>query len=194
MKHQRHPFLNLIPILIFLETIALWTLPQPARSQTLAIDLETPQTQAFEPPPDDGEPESTAGGGSRNDSCLTETEKVAVVLEPASEDLPPRVSIVLPPTTARALVVKIEDDRDHLVYYDIVTIDRSSAASSPISPDAAVALEAGEKYHWTISAICGEILTVNDPTAEGSLVPQAVPESSLVGIEAIVAPPTPETK
>lgn len=193
MKHQRDRFLNLIPLLIFWGTIAFWALPPAARAQTLASDLEPTQTQAFEPPPDDGEPESTAGGGSRIDnSCLT--GKVTVVVKPAFEDLPPRLSIVLPPTTARTLVVKIEDDRDNLVYYNTLAIDSSSAASSPISPDAALALEAGEKYHWTISAVCGEILSVNDPTAEGLLVPQAVPESSPFGIEAIVESATPETE
>jgi Domain of Unknown Function (DUF928) len=181
-KHKQRQFLNLIPPLIFWEMIAMLSMPQLARSQTPSIDPVPTEIPAFEPPPDDGEPDHTAGGGSRNGgSCLS--QNVAMTLTPASGDLAPSFSIALPPTSAHALVVKIEDENDNLVYYDTLAIEQSPKTLNFSLSETASSLEVGKHYKWTVSAICGEAIDPNDPTIEGLFTLTSRAEPSPVEID-----------
>jgi Domain of Unknown Function (DUF928) len=187
MKSKLWQFLNWIPLLVFLETIALLGTPQLARSQTPSTELAPTEIPAFEPPPGDGEPDSTAGGGSRNPgTCLS--PDADIVLTPVSTDGGPSVSIALPATSARALAVKIEDENYNLLYYDTLTIGNSPETLNFHLPETASSLEVGKQYKWIVAAICGKDLSPNDPTREGSLIFTSITESSPVGIDSVEQP------
>lgn len=187
MKRQPSPFLNWIPLLIFLETIAILVMPQLARSQTPATNISPTEIQAFEPPPGDGEPDNTAGGGSRDGgTCLS--QDVAMILTPASSDLAPSFSIALPPTSARAIVVKIEDENENLVYYDTLAIEDSPKTLNFSLSETASSLEVGKQYKWTVSAICGVEIDPNDPTIEGLFTLTSMTESSPVKMDLVEQP------
>jgi Domain of Unknown Function (DUF928) len=172
MKRAPHPLLSLIPLLVILETIAFLAMPQLA--QTQSTGSEAIESQAFEPPSEDGEPDNTAGGGSRNGSCLNDGNLLALTSITDPDSIDPdstRFSIALPSTSARALVVKIEDEHENLLYYDTLAIETSPGTLDFHIPETHSLLEVGKQYKWTLSAICGEDLDPNDPTMEGLLIP-----------------------
>jgi Domain of Unknown Function (DUF928) len=185
MKRKSNSFLNLIPLLVFVETLSMLAGPQLARSQTDSATPLPTETQAFDAPPgDEGKPDNTAGGGSRSPGdCLS--KDVAIMLTPISGDRTSSLSIAVPTTSARALVVKIEDENDNLLYYDTLAIANAPGTLNVHLQETASALEVGKQYKWTISAICGAALDPNDPTIEGLLTPISLTESSLAGIESV---------
>lgn len=185
MKRKSNSFLNLIPLLVFVETLFMLAVPQLARSQTDSATPLLTETQAFDAPPgDEGKPDNTAGGGSRSPgNCLS--KDVAIMLTPISGDRTSSLSIAVPTTSARALVVKIEDENDNLLYYNTLAIANAPGTLNVRLPETASSLEVGKQYKWTISAICGATLDPNDPTIEGLLTPISLTESSLAGIESV---------
>lgn len=170
MKGKRYRSFNLVAILIFLETISLFLVPQLARSQTESVEVLPTETQAFDSPPEDGAPGSTAGGGSRSQGdCLS--ADAAIGLTPISSDRPLSFSIAFPATSARALVVKIEDEHENLLYFDTLEIENAPGTLNISLPETISSLEVGKQYKWIISAICGEFLAPDDPIIEGFLTP-----------------------
>ncbi|MGB3237403.1 MAG: DUF928 domain-containing protein [Geitlerinemataceae cyanobacterium] len=184
MTQKTRRFRSLIPLLLFLETSAIVVTPQLARSQTLWTDRPGAAMGAFEPPPGDGEPDNTAGGGSRGgESCLS--QDVTVTLNPVSDELSPSFLIALEPTSAQALAIKIEDENENLLYYDTLAIENSPKTLHFSLPETASALEVGKPYKWTLSAICSGTIDPNDPTIEGLLIPMNIAESLPGAIESV---------
>ena len=130
--------------------------------------------QVFEPPPGEGEPEHTAGGGSRNDeTCLEESKFVA--LEPdadgeAAENLP-IFSVYIPPTSAKAAIVHVEDANRNSLYYDRLPLSGEPGILSLSLPKNVLKIEADSRYYWSLSVMCTERLDPNDPILEGWLEP-----------------------
>lgn len=185
MKRKSNSILNLIPLLIFLETIAILAIPQLARSQTDSTALLPTETQAFDAPPgEEGKPGNTAGGGSRSlGDCLG--KDVAILLPSISGDRTSSLSIALPTTSARALVVKIEDEHNNLLYYNTLAIENAPETLNIHLPETTSSLEVGKQYKWTISAICGVEIDPNDPTIEGLLTPISMTASPPSDIQSV---------
>lgn len=182
MKRKSHQFLRWILPILLLETIVILATPQLGRSQTPSPDQAGTEIAAFEPPPGDGEPDNTAGGGSRSgESCLS--QDITITSNSVSDDRSPSFSISLPPTSARSLAIKIEDENENLLYYDTLAIGNSPKTLHFSLPETASALEVGKPYKWTLSAICSETIDPNDPTIEGWLTPMNLAEYSSVEIK-----------
>lgn len=182
IKRKQYPCFNLLLSLIFLEPIGLFALPQPARSQTESAELLPIQTEAFDAPPGDEAPGSTAGGGSRSlANCLDADAAIELTVLPDAR--PSSLSIAFPETSARAFVVKIEDEHEHLLYFDTLTIDRAPGTLNISLPETASSLEVGKQYKWIVSAICGESLAPDDPIIEGLLTPMPDTQSSSRNID-----------
>lgn len=126
--------------------------------------------QIFEPPPGEGEPRTSAGGGSRNDgTCLDESQFTAVQLD-AEEELSDRValfSVYVPQTSATSLFVNIEDSNRNSVYYDFFSIDGKPGILKVSLPRDRFDLEGENRYYWSVVAICGEDIDPNDPFVSG---------------------------
>lgn len=129
----------------------------------------------FDPPPSDGDPQGTSGGGSRDGNlCVLDPqsgERSITPLVPASQygltiTDHPTLLIHVPKTSAKNLFLSLEDANENSLYHTTVSIENKAGIVSVSLPTHSPALETGKYYKWSIVLICGEALDPNDPVTE----------------------------
>lgn len=155
-----------------LRSVQLVAKPSLTVPIVLVVSLFTahaPVTAAFDPPPDQGSPAGTAGGGSRSvgQNCLQDPQSLEtfVALSPqnfvgltASEQ--PSFWVYVPPTVAKSLEFSLFEDGQTGVYQANVAI--TQAGFVKLTLPATTKLEPRKSYYWTAALVCDTTHRTND--------------------------------
>lgn len=146
-----------------------------------------PVIASFDPPPDQGSPVGTAGGGSRpaQSTCFPKSRNLSVLtaLSPTTyvgltTRARPTVRVYLPPTTAQVAELSLFDAQGRGLYQTIVPISRTDTFMQFSFPSAAPALSAQQPYYWTVALICNQNQRTDDWII-GGWIRQQQPDSLL---------------
>ncbi|MEM9215124.1 MAG: DUF928 domain-containing protein [Cyanobacteria bacterium P01_F01_bin.150] len=129
-------------------------------------------------PPNTGVPSNTGNGSSRDILRCSYDEPLMQPILPAPEDgaygltlkARPEVFVEIPHTSAQEalLVFRNEANGDvQRVFLPIPTAENEAAMVSFRLPDESPGLVVGETYQWSLTFICGDYFTLNDPTIIG---------------------------
>lgn len=127
--------------------------------------------QSIEPPPGQGSPNGTVGGGSRTSStlCLRSPQPTGrlMALSPkgqialTSRDRPD-FWIYLPKTTAQMVELSVFDAEMNGVYQTLLPISTEAGLVSLQLPPEAPKLKQNQPYYWTVALVCNQ----NDRTSD----------------------------
>lgn len=126
---------------------------------------------AFDPPPGQGAPKGTSGGGSRpvTPSCLIPPDSIdlPILLAPKrylglTTQTHPTFWVYLPTTTAKTIEFSLFDQNRKGIYQVSLPIPKSTAKSTTKSiglmaialPKTVPGLTLDRPYHWTIALVC----------------------------------------
>lgn len=118
---------------------------------------------AFDPPPGQGAPKGTAGGGSRpvTPSCLIPPDSIAlpILLAPKSylgltTQTHPTFWVYLPTTTAKTIEFSLFDQNRKGIYQVSLAIPKSAGLMAIPLPKNIPGLTVDRSYHWTIALVC----------------------------------------
>jgi Domain of Unknown Function (DUF928) len=153
--------------------------------------------QAFDPPPGQGSPGSTAGGASRpvNTSCLINSEKTESLTSESltsesltSESLTlvapkaylglttqakPSFWVYLPASRAKMLEFSIFDRQHQGLYQTQIEISNRSGFIQIKLPETAPELNLNQSYSWTIALVCNPKRRTEDWVMNGWIQRQA---------------------
>jgi hypothetical protein len=153
------------------------TLAQPSASTTVS----------FTPPPDDNQPDRTAGAGSRGGQCTQEatvptanTPPFMALVPTANRGLTlaehPTFFVHLPATSARQAVLSIREDGTKPHSQTSFPIPGTSGIISLKPSDNSPPLEVGKTYQWAVVLLCGERPNPNDPAVAAWVRRVALPQ------------------
>ena len=125
----------------------------------------------FEPPSDNGDPNSTAAGGSRS-SC-PQRNSPQINTQQQNEALPltallpkttnewltikqrPTFFVYVPATSASNILFQLKDERDQVIYQDVIEISAQTGRVVDIKlPNKSPSLEVDKKYQWSVFLLC----------------------------------------
>lgn len=129
-------------------------------------------------PPQDGRPDDTAGGASRDSGRCSQDP---VANRPSITPLMPMVNhgftvaehptlfVYIPPTSAKTIFFSLKDEKEDYYYQTTISRPKQAGIVSFKLPADAPPLEVGKRYQWSFVTICGERLAVDDPRVEGHI-------------------------
>ncbi len=175
--------LKLFPLGLCINVVLIASLPiQGQEPSDLANHGQTlPSHSVFQAkfdPPDEGEPDDTAGGASRDSGKCPQD---AIALSPSITPLMPATSqgltvadhptffVYVPQTSAQKAFFSLKDSNEDYYYQVTLPLPETPGIISFTLPDDAPALEIGKSYQWSFVTICGEKLAVDDPRVEGRI-------------------------
>ena len=118
---------------------------------------------AFDPPPGQGMPKGTVGGGSRPSvpGCLipSESEATPILLAPKrylglTTQSHPTFWVYLPATSAKTIEFSLFDHTRKGIYQVSLPIPSSAGLTAIPLPKAGPGLSYDRSYHWTIALVC----------------------------------------
>ena len=126
-------------------------------------------------PPQEGKPRSTSNGSSRDQrSCNASEPVMQAQLSPDRYGLTlearPKIFVETQGTSARqALLIMRSKDSEGQTYYRqaVLPVSDTQGLSGFQLPEDSLPLEIGQTYAWSLSFLCGEFSTPNDPTFTG---------------------------
>jgi Domain of Unknown Function (DUF928) len=127
--------------------------------------------QSIEPPPGQGSPSGTAGGGSRTSTtlCVRSPKPTGrlMALSPKGQIAltsidRPDLWIYLPKTTAQMLELSVFDAEMNGIYQTLLPIQGEAGLMSLRLPKEAPKLKPNQPYYWTVALVCNQ----NDRTAD----------------------------
>ncbi|MBE9010531.1 DUF928 domain-containing protein [Pseudanabaenaceae cyanobacterium LEGE 13415] len=147
--------------------------------------VKTSFASAFEPPPGQGEPGSTAGGASRpiRSTCvLSNTLDQLTVLAPKSYlgltlQARPTFWVYLPATRANTLEFSLFDRQRKGIYQTRIDVANKKGFVKITLPESAPALNLNQSYNWTVALVCNPKRRTEDWVAGGWIQRQASPHS-----------------
>ena len=129
----------------------------------VASGVAAPAVRAqFTSPPDQGTPQTTAGGGSRpiNGSCPkpANSQQPLIALAPTgpvglTPQARPSFWVYLPPTEAKTLEFSLFTQDQKGVYQTNLPINRPGLLKMTL-PSQGVELKAGQLYRWKVALVC----------------------------------------
>ena len=179
---NNHYFFNLITVGLLLigikPTIAQPTANSPARSESaMPRARSAPARVFFKPPPDDKQPDRTAGAGSRggHGQCPQDATIPTANTPPLMALVPttnrgltlaerPTFWVYLPETSAKQVVLSIREEGIKHHSQTFFPITGTSGIISLKPPEDSPPLEVGKTYQWAVVLVCGERSSPNDPT------------------------------
>lgn len=139
-------------------------------------------------PPDEGLPDNTTGGASRNpDICRrqhTATKASNLTLLAPSSFIGltvaehPKFYIYANQTLSRQLFISLEDEQGAPLYQGIQTLSITTGLISVDLPAETPTLETGHTYRLSVVPICGESLRPDDPILTGYVKRVLPPQAS----------------
>ena len=118
---------------------------------------------AFDPPPGQGTPKGTSGGGSRPSipGCLvpSESKAIPILLAPKrylglTTQSHPTFWIHLPATSAKTIEFSLFDHTRKGIYQVSLPITSSAGLTAIPLPKAGPGLSNDRSYHWTVAIVC----------------------------------------
>lgn len=136
---------------------------------------------AFDPPPGQGEPGSTAGGASRpsQPTCLGQSSTdTFTVLAPKTylgltAQARPTFWVYLPSSRAKTLEFSVFDQQRKGIYQTKIAIDNKSGFVKITLPETAPALNFNQSYNWTVALVCNPKRRTEDSVIGGWIQRQA---------------------
>ena len=177
MKNS-HYFFNLITIGLLLigtePTLALPSTNGSARSDNSITRV------SFTPPPDDKQPDRTAGAGSRGGQCSQDATVPPASTPPLMALVPttnrgltlaerPTFYVHLPRTSAKQVVLSIREADTNKPYSQTFFPITGSGIISLKPSDNSPPLEVGKTYQWAVVLLCDERPNPNDPAITSSV-------------------------
>lgn len=160
---------------LFLGVVTLIDLHTTHRHQALA--------NAFDPPPGQGTPKGTAGGGSRpvRPGCLVspETGDSPQLLAPKNylgltSQTRPTFWVYLPETQAKTIEFSLFDAQQKGIYQVQIPIVKSAGFTAISLPKTAPELSLDQPYHWTIALVCNPKRRTEDWVTGGWIARQQI--------------------
>lgn len=147
----------------------------------------SPAIASFDPPPDQGSPVGTAGGGSRpaQSACFPQSQNLSglTALSPTTyvglttRDRP-TVWVFLPPTIAQTAELSLFDAQGRGIYQTIVPLSSTNPLMRFAFPATAPALSSQQPYYWTVALICNQNQRTDDWII-GGWIRQQLPDPQL---------------
>jgi hypothetical protein len=156
-----------------------------ATAQTTTQILEEIGTLQFYPP-DEGLPEDTTSGASRDSNCLRPTEGRqirATLLTPENhlgrtQEPRPELFVLLEDVTATQFFVSVQDTEGDDTYQAFYPLNTSNGLVALPLPEDAPDLAIGRTYRWSVVAVCGQQLRPDDPVLT-SFVKRVEPDTAI---------------
>ncbi|MGA7953768.1 MAG: DUF928 domain-containing protein [Gloeobacterales cyanobacterium] len=169
---NNHYFFNLITVGLLLIG-AEPTLAQPAANGSARSDNSITRV-SFEPPPDDKQPDRTAGAGSRGGQCPQDATVPTANTPPLMALVPttnrgltlaerPTFYVYLPETSAKQVALSIKEEGTKYHSQTFFPITGTSGIISLKPSDNSPPLEVGKNYQWAMVLLCDERPNPNDP-------------------------------
>ncbi|MGG6266925.1 DUF928 domain-containing protein [Leptolyngbya sp. AN03gr2] len=135
---------------------------------------------AFDPPPGQGQPGSTAGGASRpsQPTCAASNRDIPIVLSSRTylgltTQARPTFWVYLPSTRAKILEFSLFDRQRKGVYQTQIAIENKSGLVKITLPETAPALDFNQAYNWTVALVCNPKRRTEDWVVGGWIQRQA---------------------
>jgi Domain of Unknown Function (DUF928) len=131
---------------------------------------------AFDPPPGQGSPKGTAGGGSRPvmPSCLIPPDSTALptLLAPKNylgltTQTHPTFWVYLPTTMAKTIEFSLFDHNRNGIYQVSLPLPKSAGLIAIPLPKTTPGLTIDRTYHWTIALVCNSRRRTEDWVSGG---------------------------
>ncbi|MBD2465123.1 DUF928 domain-containing protein [Oscillatoria sp. FACHB-1407] len=147
----------------------------------VAVDARAAEI-GFEPSPDNGRPNRTTAGGSRNPGYCPNDRSVSQPLaavpstqsatgQAASQTVDPlAVQIQVPETSARAAEFSLFDESGRGVYQTRLALEQPGIIRIAL-PEAASQLQSNRRYRWVFSLICQPDDRLQDRSVSGWIQP-----------------------
>jgi Domain of Unknown Function (DUF928) len=168
---NNHYFFNLITLGLLL----IGTEPTLAQlsSNGSARSVNSIARVSFTPPPDDKQPDRTAGAGSRGGKCTQEATVPTADTPPLRALVPtnrgltlaerPTFYVHLPETSAKQVALSIKEEGTKYHSQTFFPITGTAGIISLKPSDSSPPLEVGKTYQWAVVLLCGERPNPNDP-------------------------------
>lgn len=150
----------------------------------IGVGGETAAIASFDPPPGQGMPTSTAGGGTRPaQAACTPTRSIGLTaLSPSryvglTVQSRPAVWVYLPTTTAQTLELSLFDQNGNGIYQTTLPIADSNQLMRLTFPKNAPALSTSEPYYWTVAIVCDQNHRTDDWVV-GGWIRQQLPDQN----------------
>lgn len=123
-------------------------------------------------PPDVGRPETAGNGSSRRPLSCSPDEAVMTPLLPADRfgltlKDHPQIFVDMPETSAKQVFLTFRGESTEDYHQTLVPITNQTGWVGFGLPDNAPALTPGVTYEWSLTLICGDFMTLNDPIVTG---------------------------
>lgn len=139
-----------------------------------SINAQSLTQISFNPPPNDGKPDKTAGAGSRQDKqcpqdiTAVSTDSFITPLVPNNNygltvAQRPTFLVYLPKTSAKQLVLSIKEEGIKHHSQTFIPITQSSGIIKVKPSEDTPPLEVNKNYQWAVVLVCGERPGPNDP-------------------------------
>lgn len=171
--------MEILAIVSSLMTATLSVLPLRllAHSPSILISLEFPPTN------ERGAPETTAGGGTRSDSCINTAAEAEE--NPVTPLMPTRTNVgltattnpvlywYLPENTAESGEFEVKDDLGNEIYLATFKLPSTAGIFKLEIPESA-GLKTDRDYLWTLSLVCDSNDRLRDYSVEGIIQPTEI--------------------
>ena len=140
---------------------------------------------SFVPPEDDPQPQTNQAGGKRDQLCNISTPEssVTLLMPPTNQGLTvaehPTFWVYVPPTSARNVFLKLEDEYQNYHYHTVLPLPEPSGIVGFTLPEAAPALDLNKRFKVSVAVMCGPMLDPSDPVVEG-WIQRVEPDSTLI--------------
>lgn len=178
-------FLKVFSIGVSVKLILLAGLPLVVQAQSTPTTSGNPLSSnsiarvTFDPP-FDGQPDSTAGGASRDGGiCPQDAIIPSTSMKPLMPENQggltvadrPTFFVYVPETSAKTVlfVLKDETETEDYYYQKTIPIARTAGIISVKLPSDAPAMEIGKRYRWSFVLLCGGDLRPDSPGIEGQI-------------------------
>lgn len=125
----------------------------------LSGQAQIAMANAFDPPPGQGTPGSTAGGASRPSRSTCLDSDTFTVLAPRTylgftTQARPTFWVYLPSSRAKTLEFSLFDRQRKGIYQTQIAIENKSGLVKITLPETAPALNLDQSYNWTVALVC----------------------------------------
>jgi hypothetical protein len=142
-----------------------------AQAQSVAPKLRSFEVSWDFKPPNRDAPQTTAGGASRNGSCVSTAPPLTLLIPETKIGLTtlarPTFLVYLPNTTAKSAEFVLRDINDKDVYRTLIQLPATPGIFRFSLPEQAPGLEVDKDYRWFFSMICRPNDRLEDVFASG---------------------------
>lgn len=159
--------------LLFTPSLLGIAFPTAIEAQTVSPGMETAETYFV--PPNNGMPNSTVGGASRDSKHCTADDlnqpgfSVLMPQTIQTDAERPVFAVYIPKTVAKKMFITLRDATEEYDYQAEVALPDTSGNFQFQLPSDAPTLEPNRTYRWSVGLKCQQNIDPNDPTFHGTV-------------------------